>query len=1141
VTPSGRTLNFPFPIKGMDRFWSNRQQPMLTSPDLLNVRSFDPIEERTRGGQRAGLRKYYHSQLGDTENERYDVRMLGQVSTAKTASSYTGDDEDDFNRPDKTTLGDGWAGINRFAWRQQIINNQAYGQGVARMSADRRTGITLSLTDDYEISIDIRPSFGVYPNEGWNKCRKYLFARMDDAAPDPVYEGAYLWMEFVPDNDALLVTCTGYLAQFKAGVQISLNALAVQRFSIYKSVVTLSLAVTNSTIVTAKLDGVPLAQKVFLQMSGSQVGFGSQQLGVYDNPTDNWRVHGTLVGADPTPRKTALVVACGGKTYYESEPGEFTELTGDDAAVSYTHSIMCAELGGSLYIADYGEGFAPKVYSASNNTIIEWVATAGTLPQQCPLICSYRNRIVLGKDQTWYMSKQGDPLDWDTTATGIAAAVSGTTADAGQVGERLSAMVPWSDDYLIFASQCTLYILRGDPNEAGRIDIISHNVGIIDKFAWCHDPNGTLYFLGEDGFYKMAPGAQPVNLSENNLPVELGRVNIELTEPILQWDKERHGVMIYLTARASGPSVHWFYDIRTEGFFRDVYQTDHGPTAARDYGSDSKFFRKMVLGGRDGYLRTMDRFAKEDDGAAIESYVIYAPQRLAKNEMQAGIIQLTQMVTALGTDAVDYEIRLHNTHEYAWRAVARESGTWSGGKLQYTNRTRLRGGSVAIKLGRNTSGSYWGVEKLMMVAKAAGMVEHGAFDMPIAPPWQSSTGSSVTASDEPSWNPSSSWSSMSSSSASSASSISSSSLSSYSSSASSSSSSSSSSSLSSDPISSSLSSISSSWLSSQSSSSSCLSWISSLLSSDSSVKSSSSEVKVSSTALLVSSMCYSMLSSLISGSQSNTDSWSSSSSSLSLSSKRYASSSLSFQSASSSFNISSGVFASYSSSYVAECGGTVLSSCSRSISDDFGGDVAGWGQSYISSQSSSWIANAGYAVFFTDDDETGWPFTLLWGKPELCTEAHEVRFTMHGGSYYYSDQVCGALLAGDGVKTGYICSLKSRTSGAVDTHIAKIVNGEYCPLTSTLDWDEDDSHVYLARSVPSTVHDGDYKIEFYRYVTSTQTYTACGSYENNGTIAIGKNVGLAAWTGATYTCAIDDFCAGDLWGIVPTLSLSCDF
>lgn len=51
-------VQFPFPIKGQNKNFSVSMPPQFTATDLNNVRPFDVLENRARGGQRPGLDKW---------------------------------------------------------------------------------------------------------------------------------------------------------------------------------------------------------------------------------------------------------------------------------------------------------------------------------------------------------------------------------------------------------------------------------------------------------------------------------------------------------------------------------------------------------------------------------------------------------------------------------------------------------------------------------------------------------------------------------------------------------------------------------------------------------------------------------------------------------------------------------------------------------------------------------------------------------------------------------------------------------------------------------------------------------------------------------------------------------------------------
>ena len=70
-------LDFYFPIKGKDANWSVINQPPITSSDLENVRPYDVYENRARGGQRPGLKKWAD---GDRIAGNYRIDRLVQIS-----------------------------------------------------------------------------------------------------------------------------------------------------------------------------------------------------------------------------------------------------------------------------------------------------------------------------------------------------------------------------------------------------------------------------------------------------------------------------------------------------------------------------------------------------------------------------------------------------------------------------------------------------------------------------------------------------------------------------------------------------------------------------------------------------------------------------------------------------------------------------------------------------------------------------------------------------------------------------------------------------------------------------------------------------------------------------------------------------
>jgi len=57
-------MEIKFPVDGINKGQAAVDQPVNTSPDLNNVRPYDTLDNRMRGGQRPGLDKRYSQQIG---------------------------------------------------------------------------------------------------------------------------------------------------------------------------------------------------------------------------------------------------------------------------------------------------------------------------------------------------------------------------------------------------------------------------------------------------------------------------------------------------------------------------------------------------------------------------------------------------------------------------------------------------------------------------------------------------------------------------------------------------------------------------------------------------------------------------------------------------------------------------------------------------------------------------------------------------------------------------------------------------------------------------------------------------------------------------------------------------------------------
>ncbi len=91
-----KPIAFPFPVKGLDQNWPHGQQPVGTTSEALNVRSYDSILQRLRGGRRPGMSKYLADQINGTKPVQNANRLKTTLLYDSTGLFYGGYDADTY-------------------------------------------------------------------------------------------------------------------------------------------------------------------------------------------------------------------------------------------------------------------------------------------------------------------------------------------------------------------------------------------------------------------------------------------------------------------------------------------------------------------------------------------------------------------------------------------------------------------------------------------------------------------------------------------------------------------------------------------------------------------------------------------------------------------------------------------------------------------------------------------------------------------------------------------------------------------------------------------------------------------------------------------------------------------------------------
>lgn len=354
-----------------------------------------------------------------------------------------------------------------------------------------------------------------------------------------------------------------------------------------------------------------------------------------------------------SPVLAKMLAVCNGSIFSITSGIIGATINGSGALVDDFAAAQCQEAFGHAYFVD---GTFSRDYNNTTNAVSAWVATDGTLPAGARLIALYRGRIVLsgvvGDPHNWFMSEQGNPhgYNYSPTTPNVKQAVAGNNSDAGLIGDIITALIPFSDDVFVFGGDHTIYQLTGDPAAGGSIDLVSDKTGIAFGKAWAKDPNGVLYFWGQDGVYRWSLGTAPENISKGRLDARLRSVDLTANRITMEWDFLRATLMTLIQpVDSTQPCRVIRWESRTDAWWEDAYPTSFGPSCFFAYDGPDPADQTLIVACRDGYLRQIDETTDNgDDGQLIETNVRYTPFIA---ETHASEVVLNDVMPVLGNDS----------------------------------------------------------------------------------------------------------------------------------------------------------------------------------------------------------------------------------------------------------------------------------------------------------------------------------------------------------------------------------------------------------------------------------------------------------------------------------------------------------
>lgn len=721
-------IKIPLPLKGVNRNFARSDQPGDTAWDALNVLPYDR-HGRLRIGQRPGTLRQYAAALpsgADLVTSLFQTtRALDPASIVANTSlllrDFTGEALDTF--VDTMDGGSTWrAGVN--------VSTELYNaaDGIASSGRPRIftsptrvscTGAAISAFSTYLPTLVIGSSYVLRSSVRINTAPSALVARIDKGFSSSVCVILRVTSALIEIRRQTTASASTQVSTFTFSTPFTANSTQLIELRV------------NGDVFTGWVGGVQYVSGTVTnaQVPTSQVGVAFGIAFAQASATGSYSFE-VLTGTSPASFRETSIIATANQNIYLGDLTTLPIATGGTGVVAGNALPQWVFSAGFAYAVD---GVSILRVNLTNKSVVAYTASAGTAPVGCRLATMWRDRLVLaapdGNSQNFFFSRVGTHTDWDYSQTDPAAAFAGNASISGRIGEPITALIPFSDDVLLIGGDKNLWAIRGDPADGGSIDLVSNAVGVLGARSWTKSPDGTVYFIGSGGLYRISPGGQPESVGNTQYLQYLAATNIGNQYLTLVWDNDRQGMYIFVTPVNTGTATHLWFDARTGGLWPLRFPDSHGPISALVYDGDLADDRVVLMGGRTGLIQRVKLVNRLDDGATISASLTIGPFQPVEHAEDA-------IVTALDVTGGEPLAAFHaaTVFNMQWALRGGKSafevtegvprriagGVFPMGGRQLSRVTRVRGGWFALHFSNAVASEYFSLEQITVRAIPAG-------------------------------------------------------------------------------------------------------------------------------------------------------------------------------------------------------------------------------------------------------------------------------------------------------------------------------------------------------------------------------------------------------------------------------------